>query len=355
MKRAVFVSVMSALSSAAMAQSYQRTDTGIIVTPAAGPMVRLQSYGDGIIRVTKGPKSDFALPPSLMVKVGPVPDGFTVKQAAGTVTLGTKSALADVDLTTGEVRFRDASGKVVLSESGPPTFKPVNAEGQAWLAISQQFNRGTDEGFYGLGQHQFGQMDYNGEDVELAQHNMDVAIPFVVSTRHYGLLWDNDSVTRFGDPTPYTYAGARDDGLVINTGAGWTATYSVNGKTVAKRQEPTIQLQYLEDVNRWPAGTRTPDMQQTVPSLHVTWKGTITPPTSGLHRFRLYGSSYFKVVVDGRQVLDRWRQNWNPWYHNFDLNLAAGKPHDVRVEWDPDWVTSRSCTTSHGRRPIAIR
>ena len=54
-------------------------------------------------------------------------------------------------------------------------------EGQPFLAITQQFNRGTDEGFYGLGQHQNRQMNYNGEDVELAQHNMDVAVPFLLS------------------------------------------------------------------------------------------------------------------------------------------------------------------------------
>jgi alpha-D-xyloside xylohydrolase len=77
-------------------------------------------------------------------------------------------------------------------------------------------------------------------------------------------------------------------------------------------------------------------MQQTVPGLHVTWEGTVVPRTGGLHRFRLYGSSYFKVFVDGREVLDRWRQNWNPWYHNFDLQLAAGTPHKVRIEWEPD-------------------
>ena len=93
------------------------------------------------------------------------------------------------------------------AKAAPPTFAPATAEGKPWLSISQQFNRGTDEGFYGLGQHQYGQMNYNGEDVELAQHNMDVAIPFVVSTRNYGLLWDNNSITRFGDPQPYTYAG----------------------------------------------------------------------------------------------------------------------------------------------------
>ena len=30
-------------------------------------------------------------------------------------------------------------------------------------------------------------MNYNGEDVELAQHNIDVGVPFVVSTRNYGI------------------------------------------------------------------------------------------------------------------------------------------------------------------------
>ena len=85
---------------------------------------------------------------------------------------------------------------------GPPRFTANPVEGQAFVTVSQQFNRGTDEGLYGLGQHQNAQMDYNGEDVELAQHNMDIAIPFLVSTRDYGLLWDNDGISRFGNPLP---------------------------------------------------------------------------------------------------------------------------------------------------------
>ena len=37
-----------------------------------------------------------------------------------------------------------------------------------------------------------------------ANVRMDVAIPFVVSTRNYGILWDNNSITRFGNPKPYS-------------------------------------------------------------------------------------------------------------------------------------------------------
>jgi len=338
MTRAMLALLAGVGASAAAAQSYQRTDTGVVVTPARGPeaAVRLKVYADGIIRVTSLPAPGAALPPSLMVIAKPATSGFTVSEARGVVTLATPRASADVDLGSGNVRFRDAAGRIILVESGPPKFAPATAEGVPFVSITQQFNRGTDEGFYGLGQHQNRQMNYNGEDVELAQHNMDVAIPFLVSTRGYGVLWDNDSITRFGEPKAYPYAGGPGDGLQVNSGQGWRATYTVGGKVVAKRTEPTIDLQYLENRKNWPGGTRTVDNGGTVPGLKVQWSGTIIPRAGGLHRFRLYSSSYAKVFVDGREVLDRWRQNWNPWYHNFDLQLAAGQPHQVRVEWDPN-------------------
>ena len=333
----IAVAMLVSASSSALAEgSYRRTDTGIIVTPDQGPekAVRLQVYGDEIIRVTSTPTAELDLPPSVMVTARPVYKAFSVDEAPGSVTLKTAKVSAQVDLATGNVAFRDSSGRTVLTESGPPGFAEESAEGKKFLAVRQQFNRGTDEGFYGLGQHQNRQMNYNGEDVELAQHNMDIAIPFVVSTRNYGLLWDNNSITRFGDPDPYPLAGAPGDGLTV--AGGWTATYSAGGKTIAARQEPLINLQYLENRKDWPAGTRTADGSNTVPGLKVVWTGKVTPSTGGLHRFRLYSSSYAKVFVDGKQVLERWRQNWNPWYHNFDLELAAGQAHDVRIEWEPN-------------------
>ena len=335
--RLLAVTLLLGASSAALAEgSYRRTDTGIVVTPDQGPekAVRLQVYGEDIIRVTSAPTADVDLPASLMVTAKPVANAFSVSEAAGKVTLKTAKVSAEVDLGNGNVSFRDAVGNVVLAESSPAVFAPAVTEGKQFLAVRQMFNRGTDEGFYGLGQHQNRQMNYNGEDVELAQHNMDIAIPFVVSTRNYGLLWDNNSITRFGDPDPYPLAGGQGDGLTV--AGGWTATYSANLRTIAARQEPVVNLQYLENRKDWPAGTRTADGSSTVPGLRVTWTGKVTPRDSGLHRFRLYSSSYAKVFIDGKQVLERWRQNWNPWYHNFDLNLAAGKAADLRIEWEPN-------------------
>jgi len=339
MKTAPIVAAFVACaSSAAIGQSIVRTATGVIVTPQRGSeaWVRLDVYGESIIRVSSAPSPEPTLPSSLMVIAKPMAGGFSIAETPSTVTLTTAKASAIIDRETGDISFRDSAGRVVLAENGAPAFAPVSVDSQQFLTVRQQFNPGTDEGFYGLGQHQNGQMNYNGEDVELAQHNMDVAIPFVVSTRNYGLLWDNNSITRFGDPDPYPYAGADGDGLTVNDGRGWTATYIANGKTVAARRERAINLQYLENRKDWPAGTRTADGSNTVPGLKVIWAGKIVPNAAGLHRFRLYSSNDAKVFVDGHEVLSKWRQNWNPWYHNFDLELAAGQAHDVRVEWEPN-------------------
>ena len=348
--RLALAASLLAASGAAFAGSYQRTDSGIVVKPDRGSekAVRLQVYGDGLIRVTAVPTDTIAIPASLMVIAPPAASGFTVSEGAGTVTIRTPKLSAEVALADGGVTFRDAAGKPILTESAPGSFAPATAEGQAYLAVRQQFNRGTDEGFYGLGQHQNGQMNYNGEDVELAQHNMDVAIPFVISTRNYGLLWDNNSITRFGNPKAYGFAGDKQDGLTV-IGAdgkpGWTANYYLGERLAVTQTEPVINYQYIRDLKKWPEAAKAKTVAATsgqntagnaVETQRVVWTGKVTPDKGGLHRFRLYSSSYVKLFVDGKQVLERWRQNWNPWYHNFDLEMAAGKAADVRIEWEPN-------------------
>ncbi|WP_284734588.1 glycoside hydrolase family 31 protein [Sphingosinicella terrae] len=339
---------MAGAGSQALAEgSYRRIDTGILVTPDRGPerRVRLQVYGDGIIRVTAVPTADIDIPASLMVTAEPQAGGFGVSEEEGRVVLTTARASAEVDLADGAVRFRDAAGNIVLAETAPAAFAPATAEGRSFLSVRQQFNRGTDEGLYGLGQHQNAQMNYNGEDVELAQHNMDIAVPFIVSTRNYGLLWDNNSITRFGDPRPYAFVGERLRVTGAGGQPGFTASYYLGDRLALTRQEASIDYQYIEDQARWPAEARAETAAATsgqntagnvVQTQRVVWNGTIHPETTGRHKFRLYSSSYVKVFVDGRQVLERWRQNWNPWYHNFDLDLVAGRPAEVRIEWEPN-------------------
>ncbi|MDF7774089.1 glycoside hydrolase family 31 protein [Sphingomonas sp. AOB5] len=335
---------LSLFSGTALASDVVQVAHGVVVTPDSGPAkrVRVLAYGDAAFRVTALPAESLDLPASLMVTAKPSGEPL-VTTANGIVTLKLPRATAEVRLSDGNVRFRDAEGKIVLAESPRGAFGQSATPG--YLTIRQQFNRATDEGFYGLGQHQNRQMNYNGEDVELAQHNMDIAIPFVVSTKGYGLLWDNNGITRFGNPVPYAHVG---QGLRVTSGgqAGWKADYYLGDRLAVSRREAFIDYQFIKDQKNWPEAAKaqtvaTPESGQNtagqvVGKQHVVWTGTVTPDATGTHKFRLYASSYIKVFVDGKQVVDAWRQNWNPWFRNFDLAMTRGRPVEIRIEWEPN-------------------
>lgn len=275
------------------------------------------------------------------VPKGDVP--FTVQRLGPRLKLSTKRLAAEISLETGVVSFLDPHGHVLLAERDRGVFDPVKIEGRDFYAVQQVFNPDTDEAFYGLGQHQNAQMNYNGADVLLAQHNMEVAIPFVLSTRNYGVLWDNNSITRFGDPRPYALV-SRDLKVYDANGGegGFTARYYVDGKLRVERKERDINYQYMKDLARRPEeilGTTvssTSAQRVDVNGLSVAWDGKLVTGKSGVHKFQLYASSYFKLYLDGKLVKSGWRQNWNPWYHTFDYAMKAGVPVAVRLEWLPD-------------------
>lgn len=317
----------------AAAGEVEQVPHGLVVTTDAGEKVRVLAYDDGTFRITVA--GDLAaVSPSLMVTRDA--DGAPVfRSDATSASLTTQQGQASVQISDGKLTVYDAAGQVLLDEHAPARrMQPVTLEGQRWLATRVQFNRGTDEGLYGLGQHQNRQMNYNGEDVELAQHNMAIAIPYMVSTRGYGIFWDNNSITRVGDPTPYRP-------VAIN----WRADYYLDGQLAVSRREPSINYQYIRDSARWPAkalarAEAATSGQNTagnaVQSQEVIWNGRFRAEQPGTHKFRLYSSSYVRVLANGREVLDRWRQNWNPWYHHFELDLRAGERVDLRVEWQPN-------------------
>lgn len=50
------------------------------------------------------------------------------------------------------------------------------------------------EKIYGMGQYQQPYLDIKGTQVELAHRNSQASVPFAVSSRGYGLLWNNPSI-----------------------------------------------------------------------------------------------------------------------------------------------------------------
>ena len=76
----------------------------------------------------------------------------------------------------------------------PPArrFKPLGSD----LPDLVEFQAADGERFYGLGQHQHGLLDQKGCVIDLLQRNTEVSIPFLLSSRGYGFLWNNPAVGR---------------------------------------------------------------------------------------------------------------------------------------------------------------
>ncbi|GGX79775.1 alpha-xylosidase [Pseudoduganella dura] len=336
MKAVSLACLMVAAGAPAWAGTFQQTATGVTIAPdnGAAKEIRLEVMADNIVHVVKVDQAGKQLTPSLMTIAKPCACTFDVKKSGDSVSLTTKKIVATVSLKDGRVQFADKGGAVFLKQDAED-LKPVTVGGKPYLAVKQGFNFGTKDAFYGTGQHQNNQMNLNGEDVDLLQHNMDIAIPLVVSDKNYGILWDNNGITRFGDARPYGPIG-RD--LKLTDAAGkegaLTARYYIGGKLALERREDNINYQYLKDVAEfWPKELKP---LKELKDVKVVWEGKLASDKPGMHKMKLYSSDYATLTVDGKQVMDVWRQGWNPWYHNFEVNFAANKPVDFKLEWKPE-------------------
>jgi len=320
----------------AWAGTFQQTANGVVVTPDSGAAkeIRLELMADNIVHVVKVDQAGKQLTPSMMTIAKPCACRFDVKKTGNAVTLTAKQVVATVSLADGQVRFADPKGGVFLRQASE-SIAPVNLEGKPFVSVRQGFNHGTKDAFYGTGQHQNGQMNLNGEDVTLQQHNMDIAVPFVVSDKNYGVLWDNNGISRFGDARPY---GPMKRDLQLTDADGkpgaLTARYYIDGKLALTRREDDLRYQYLKDVAEfWPKEL---GPLKSLKNVRVVWEGTLASPQAGRHKMQLYSSDYATLTIDGRKVLDVWRQGWNPWYHNFEVDFAANQPVKFHLDWKPE-------------------
>lgn len=311
-----------------------------IVTPETGHPVRVELVSDKIARVTSDPAGAFLRDPSLIVvPQDNIPETDT-DVSADAVTISTSQMTVRIDRESGQVAFFRADGTRILAEAPAREFRERTVSDEPFYEIRQLFESSPDEGFYGLGQHQMGQMNYNGENVELAQHNVSIAVPFVISTGDYGILWDNSSISRFGDPRPF---GGLSDRLIVRDRdgqpGGLTGAYFLDGEIVATVREGDPDYQFLpEDQFATGQSVRNvfPDPLGTQSPARVVWTGSIEARTAGLHKFQVYGSSHIRVTLDGKEVVNRWRQNWNPNNFNFEMEMQPGERHDLEIEWLPN-------------------
>ena len=187
-------------ASAATGISAQRDSTGVVVHNGAETL-HLTVCGPDVIHVVAGPGDPASGSPGAPWIAHPCQaSGFDFASTAAAATLSTADLRVGIDLTNARLSFSDAAGGILLQELAgrePRQYVPDVVNGEKVYHVTERFFGDPLEGIYGLGQHQAGVFDYRGAVVELAQANTDVAIPFLVSTKGYGLLWNTASRSWF--------------------------------------------------------------------------------------------------------------------------------------------------------------
>ena len=302
------------------------------VQPGAPSQVRLQVMGPKLIRVSATPDGAFHDRKSLVVLPVKEKTRFSVEMEEGVVKVSTGEVVARVDPKDGKLSFTDASGKQLLASGagGQMSFAPIEVEGKKAFSTRVVFDSPADEAFYGLGQQQTGEFDHKGLNEELYQYNTKISIPFIVSSKGYGLLFDAYSLSRWGNPNPYQHLG---DVFKLYDKDGkegaLTGTYQTrDGQTLVQREE-TLDYEnerLIADLPKLP-----------LEGAIVLYEGEIEAPVAGDYYFTQYYAGFQGTKIGGEEVMSRrWRPAWNPNSFRYRVHFEAGERKPVKVFWQPD-------------------
>jgi alpha-D-xyloside xylohydrolase len=270
----------------------ERLPDGIRI-PVAGAFLTVRARTDTIVRVVfskdRNPRADdlVVVGPlnSLGARAAPPTPKWDLKTTDTAAILSTAKLRVTVTLADGTVSFADAAGHAILEEvPGTHSLIPATVQGEATYSVRQMWRADPGESLYGLGQRQEGKLDIKGYDLDLWQRNTVVEIPFLVSSRGYGILWDNTSFTKFGDIRPFE---------------------PIPGINLADAHGPSGAL------------------------------GEILAPVTGDFQFQTYSNLDIKLWLDGQLRIDHWKQSWATENDQFKVHLEAGKRYPIKIVSSP--------------------
>ena len=135
------------------------------------------------------------------------------------------SMQARVSLKTGDIRFYDANGRLLLEEMpGSRSIEAGKTGSFNSLDVTQSFRTGKDEFLFGTGQFQDGYLNIRGLTRRLTQVNTQISIPMIISNKGYGILWNNYGLTDY-NPSDMTVRleKGESDGQAVTVNATGTA------------------------------------------------------------------------------------------------------------------------------------
>ena len=161
--------------------------------------LQIEPWGKNSLRVraVKGLEIHQREELSALLSVAPEKTDIKISDEKAVITNGKISA----EITSeGQLTFYKSSDHSELLAEHSPHFllakRKYTSLGSDLFHIETRFKAYTDEHIYGMGQQPNGHLDQKGMVIDLLQHNTLINIPFYISTRGYGFLWNNPAVGR---------------------------------------------------------------------------------------------------------------------------------------------------------------
>ena len=224
---------------------------------------------------------------------------FHVSDSHSKLEIKGKNIFVELDKQTGKLSFADNSGKIFLSEKAEMRkLVPDSVMGEPCFLAEQSFESPAEEYIFGLGQFQDGHYNIKNITRRLTQVNSQISLPFIYSSKGYGLLWHQYGLTEF-NPADNVIAIEKQDS-------------STGGNTMA---EVTTT-----------SGTQRRSQNQS------HYQGTFTVPEDGVYSIFLdLGDMDNRqyVVVDGKPCIDI-SNFWLPPTADALMDLKAGE-HQVQL------------------------
>ena len=177
----------------------QQEADGVVFTLGTGTL-KVQVCSDAVIRVLYSPTATFPKREDYVVIKQTWPAAqWTMQSTDDAVTLTTTLLRVTVTRKDSAITYAEVQGESLVREASRK-LTPEKANGEdTYRAESQVDVYGSHEALYGLGQHQAGVWNYRGESVDISQENSNISVPLMLSSKGYGIFWNNTSRSRFNN------------------------------------------------------------------------------------------------------------------------------------------------------------
>lgn len=184
---------------------------GVLIRRCDKELLQIEAWGENSLRVRATERAGFcddeygALSEKPAIKAKVSIDGDSAQIVNGKITCKV--------LPTGKLKFFNQKGELLLEEYdrnrfrenivgefnsaleiNPRTFEPITNTSNYKAILRFEPNEG--EKIYGMGQYQQPYLDMKGCTLELAHRNSQASVPFYISNKNYGFLWNNPAIGR---------------------------------------------------------------------------------------------------------------------------------------------------------------